>query len=723
MRVIARGGVWRNAEDEILKAGIMKYGKNNWSRIASLLNRKTAKQCKARWYEWLDPSVKKTDWTREEEEKLLHMAKLMPNQWRSIAPIVGRTAGQCIEKYEKLLDSASGAGDGSTSSSVPKLGEIDPNPENRPARPDPVDMDEDEKEMLQEARARLANTQGKKDKRKARQRQIEESGKKRGREQDFGLEIPEYAPVPTGFHDVGEELVEGKRRRLDAESLRLEISRLEGNKEKDGGKDSRAHATDRASMESSAPKAIRKVEEEMDAPILFRRSALNLPKPANQHGMLPPTGLPGEQRGVNDLSLHMTASVRTPMRENVVRAEAKNHVLMRSEATPFMSESSGNQHTEHAELSSAGTGWSSAIPMKDNPSTGSVKSSTRDRVDLGSQGTAATHPYSSGIPVAPGSDDISAQRRREKLIRGLASLPEPEYTYDVSIPNVDKQESLESDKGGNAERAEDKELLAVQRTAEAEALRLAELSRRSTAIQRELPVPVTLTPETKRTLSLPADYLTSMDSSEDILAASRMINENMVGALSHDCYADWTPLLAKTAVLKTRPEKAAAPLRESDDLIAEAAKMIEEEMAVILRENGPSDMEQFCAEWEQCHAGDFRVPDLGQFNRDTLMPQLKKDFQKIKSSIIKDSKKAIDLETQIKNKQLGMHMRASQAAALVEENYSRYADLATEVETLKNIKAQEDKSLKSRAVDLRIDLQELQKQENELQSTYVKLVS
>ena len=43
----------------------MKYAKNQWSRIASLLSRKSAKQCKARWYEWLDPSIKKTEWTRE----------------------------------------------------------------------------------------------------------------------------------------------------------------------------------------------------------------------------------------------------------------------------------------------------------------------------------------------------------------------------------------------------------------------------------------------------------------------------------------------------------------------------------------------------------------------------------------------------------------------------------------------------------------------------------
>jgi pre-mRNA-splicing factor CDC5/CEF1 len=43
---------------------------------------------------------------REEDEKLLHLAKIMPTQWRTIAPIVGRTAAQCLERYEKLLDEA-----------------------------------------------------------------------------------------------------------------------------------------------------------------------------------------------------------------------------------------------------------------------------------------------------------------------------------------------------------------------------------------------------------------------------------------------------------------------------------------------------------------------------------------------------------------------------------------------------------------------------------------
>ena len=55
-----KGGVWKNTEDEILKAAVMKYGLNQWARISSLLVRKSATQCKSRWYEWLDPSIKKT---------------------------------------------------------------------------------------------------------------------------------------------------------------------------------------------------------------------------------------------------------------------------------------------------------------------------------------------------------------------------------------------------------------------------------------------------------------------------------------------------------------------------------------------------------------------------------------------------------------------------------------------------------------------------------------
>ncbi|CAN0222027.1 cell division cycle 5-like protein [Lethenteron reissneri] len=298
-RIMIKGGVWRNTEDEILKAAVMKYGKNQWSRIASLLHRKSAKQCKARWFEWLDPSIKKTEWSREEEEKLLHLAKLMPTQWRTIAPIVGRTAAQCLEHYEYLLDKAAQKDNEEEQGDDPrklKPGEIDPNPETKPARPDPVDMDEDELEMLSEARARLANTQGKKAKRKAREKQLEEARRlaalqkrrelraagidiqkkrKKKRGVDYNAEIPfEKKPAP-GFFDTSEE----NYQMLEPDFKRLRQQHLDGELRND--KEERERRKDKQRLkkkkESDLPSAILQTCRVSD--FTKKRSKLVLPAP------------------------------------------------------------------------------------------------------------------------------------------------------------------------------------------------------------------------------------------------------------------------------------------------------------------------------------------------------------------------------------------------------------------------------------------------------------
>ena len=81
----------------------------------------------------------------------------MPTQWQTIAPIAGRTATQGLERYQKLLDEAeakeneglrlAGSSDdiGPSVDDIRRLrpGEIDPDPETKPARPDPIDIDDD----------------------------------------------------------------------------------------------------------------------------------------------------------------------------------------------------------------------------------------------------------------------------------------------------------------------------------------------------------------------------------------------------------------------------------------------------------------------------------------------------------------------------------------------------------------------------------------------------
>ncbi|GBF97104.1 hypothetical protein Rsub_10115 [Raphidocelis subcapitata] len=302
MRIQIKGGIWKNTEDEILKAAVMKYGLNQWARISSLLVRKSAKQCKARWYEWLDPAIKKTEWTREEDEKLLHLAKLLPTQWRTIAPIVGRTPAQCLERYEKLLDMAVGKDDRYDPADDPRRlrpGEIDPNPESKPAKPDAVDMGEDEKEMLAEARARLANTRGKKAKRKAREKQLEEArrlaslqkkrelkaagietGKveRRGKGVDYNAEVPfEKKPAP-GFYDTAEEAVAAKG--LREEFRPVTIEEMEGKRRRDIEEGLVKKDLKRQKLQESkdAPAMVARMNAAHEA-ALARRGKMMLPAP------------------------------------------------------------------------------------------------------------------------------------------------------------------------------------------------------------------------------------------------------------------------------------------------------------------------------------------------------------------------------------------------------------------------------------------------------------
>ncbi|SBS84393.1 DNA binding protein Myb2 [Plasmodium ovale curtisi] len=310
MRIQIKGGIWKNCEDEVLKAAVMKYGLNNWSRVASLLVRKSAKQCKARWYEWLDPSVRKTEWRKEEEEKLLHLAKLFPTQWRTIAPIVGRTAQQCLEHYEYLLDEAEGkVYEKNRNPRQLRPGEIDPAPETKPAKADPVDMDEDEKEMLAEAKARLANTKGKKAKRKAREKQLEQARrlallqkkrelkaagiisrdfkKKDKNKIDHVKEILFERKPPKGFYDVSDEQnIENvsekieKNNRRSIKSMEVEHINEDNAAQDDAKKTGRNRKAKRMNDEQNLLSTIENYDKQFnELSHLRKRVRLHLPEP------------------------------------------------------------------------------------------------------------------------------------------------------------------------------------------------------------------------------------------------------------------------------------------------------------------------------------------------------------------------------------------------------------------------------------------------------------
>ena len=57
--------VWTPDEDELLRGLIKKNGTGNWSVIAKQLPHRKGKQCRERWFNHLDPNIKKGEWTPE----------------------------------------------------------------------------------------------------------------------------------------------------------------------------------------------------------------------------------------------------------------------------------------------------------------------------------------------------------------------------------------------------------------------------------------------------------------------------------------------------------------------------------------------------------------------------------------------------------------------------------------------------------------------------------
>ncbi|RKF78460.1 Pre-mRNA-splicing factor cef1 [Golovinomyces cichoracearum] len=556
---VVKGGVWTNIEDEILKASVSKYGLNQWARVSSLLARKTPKQCKARWNEWLDPGIRKIEWSKEEDEKLLHLAKLMPTQWRTIAPIVGRTATQCLERYQRLLDEAEqkeaaelglGGPDGGetkapSADDVRRLrpGELDPDPESKPARPDTIDLDEDEKEMLSEARARLANTQGKKAKRKARERQLEESrrlavlqkrrelknaginikivNRKKG-QMDYNADIPFEKKAAPGFYDTEEETLQNEKEReiFDPRKQQLANKRKVNQdddperKRRKGDKEAPS-ASYQAAMKAGQQQKIREAEQSS------KRKPLILPAPQvgeRELEEIVKMGMIGERANVmaksseNDATKglintysenHTGAPIRTPMappQENHIANEIRNIKALTNTQSSIL----GGENTPLYQ-GTGSTGFEGANPRKQQIATPNPLATPYSRIN----GIGAT-PM--GPPRLPGETPLRTPRdkfalnstgelqlvgntpqeilfrdqaMKQKLKTGLLSLPKPKETdWELELPEPKKEPISNQEISGEDAEIRDRRIKQAK-----EALEKAEFLRRTQVIQRGLPTP------------------------------------------------------------------------------------------------------------------------------------------------------------------------------------------------------------------------------------------
>ncbi|XP_051144418.1 transcription factor MYB124-like isoform X2 [Andrographis paniculata] len=94
---------WSQEEDDILRKQIREHGTHNWVIIASKFNDKTTRQCRRRWFTYLNSDFKKGGWSPEEDKLLCEAQKIYGNRWTEIAKVVsGRTDNAVKNRFTTL---------------------------------------------------------------------------------------------------------------------------------------------------------------------------------------------------------------------------------------------------------------------------------------------------------------------------------------------------------------------------------------------------------------------------------------------------------------------------------------------------------------------------------------------------------------------------------------------------------------------------------------------
>jgi pre-mRNA-splicing factor CDC5/CEF1 len=733
----------------------MKYGKNQWSRIASLLHRKSAKQCKARWYEWLDPSIKKTEWSREEDEKLLHLAKLMPTQWRTIAPIIGRTAAQCLERYEYLLDQAQRKEEGEDNLDDPrklKPGEIDPNPETKPARPDPKDMDEDELEMLSEARARLANTQGKKAKRKAREKQLEEARrlaalqkrrelraagigvgnrKRRIKGIDYNAEIPFEKRPAIGFYDTSEEFVvpiaadfsKLRQQNLDGE-LRVEKEARERKKDKEKLK-KRENDVPIAMLQNKEPERKRSKlvlpepqisDQELQQVVKLGRASEMAKEVAAESGIETTDALLADY-SIAPQAISATPRTPAPMTDRIMQ-EAQNLMSLTHTQTPLM----GGENTPMHESDFSGALPQSmalatpntviATPFRSSrgqvgqtpggfatPSGGKVGNSAsftpvnvRDKLNINPEDAMS-------VTETPAAFKNYKKQLKSSLREGLMSLPAPKNDFEIVVPDEENEEMPENVEMSIEDQAD---LDAANIAAEKERQRKAMLLR-SQVIQRNLPRPLEVN---SSILRLPNE----MQGLNEYQKAEEMIKREMLTMLHYDALED--PVVPPAGYNITQQKKqvhmnyleshpyANVSIKDREN----AKNLLEAEMEIVKNGMAHGDLllDSYCQVWEECLSQVLYLPSQNRYTRANLaskkdrIESYEKKLEQNRKHMAKEAKKCSKIEKKLKTLLGGYQARAHSLMKQLQETYDQIEQSNLSLSTFKFLEQMETNAIPKR---------------------------
>lgn len=469
-----------------------------------------------------------------------------------------------------------------------KPGEIDPNPETKPARPDPKDMDEDELEMLSEARARLANTQGKKAKRKAREKQLEEArrlatlqkrrelraagigsgNRKRIKGIDYNAEIPFEKRPAAGFYDTSEEHLQkqepdfNKMRQQDLDGeLRSEKEERERKRDKQKLKQRKENEVPTAMLQNMEPERKRSKlvlptpqisDMELEQVVKLGRASEMAKEIAGESGIETTDALLADY----SITPQVSATPRTPAPyTDRIMQEAQNMMALTHTETPLK----GGLNTPMHE-----SDFSSVLPKAASIATPNTVIATPFRTQregggaatpagfltpasgalvpvakTGAAGGTATPAFvrdklninteeNIGVTETPALYKNYQKQLKSTLREGLSTLPAPRNDYEIVVPEQDDSEPMET---STEPAVEDQADVDARLLAEQEAQRKRELAKRSQVIQRSLPRPTEVNTKILRPQS-EKQNLTEQQQAEELIKHEMITMQREYGTIS-----------------------------------------------------------------------------------------------------------------------------------------------------------------------------------------------
>lgn len=703
----------------------------------------------------------------------MHLAKLMPTQWRTIAPIVGRTATQCLERYQKLLDEAEarenddlglGGPEGGESAApsaddVRRLrpGELDPDPESKPARPDTIDLDEDEKEMLSEARARLANTQGKKAKRKARERQLEESRRlavlqkrrelkhaginvkvvtRKPGQMDYNADIPFEKPAAPGFYDTIEEQATNERQREMFDPRKQQLAnKRKGDQDEDNERKKQKSDKNSTSAASAAAARAGQMQKIREAEQSSKRRGLNLPAPQVSESEMEDIikmGMAGDKASRMSADEEMTRGlignygaivggtpIRTPRaapEEDHIANEIKNIRAL----TETQSSLLGGDNTPLHEGSSS-TGFDGIAPRRQDIVTPNPMATPFRQANgvvatplQGGAGPGATPLRTprdhfalnreGAQPVGSTPRDIRTHENfmRQQMRSKLASLPKPKETEweleELPSETAEPAAAVEISEEDAAERdRRDRE--AREKAAKAE------FKRQSQAYQRGLPRPAIL------------DLSALMERASHVAdPIEALIAKEAALIIAHDS--------RRYPVPGAKVEGKAPKLGRVDDQFLEVARAaIAAEVAAEAQQQQQENwQEQFDGVWTNTRAK--ALPGLDNYIDEEEQDAFKEEqlmigaFDNVQESLLATAERGNKLEKKLSLHYGGYQNRAKTLRSKIVEANAALPKVQDDLDAFRTLQISEEAAVSSRLEKLREEVSSIMRREREAQELY-----